>query len=120
MEERKRKPLRLKGRDYSQQTIPTAYPYVSVEKYVIMPNHVHLLLRIREENGGAPGSSRPTQTIPRLIGVLKRLTNRDIGEKIWQTSYYDHIIRNEADYLRIWDYIDTNPAKWKEDEYYAS
>lgn len=99
--------------------IPEAYSYVSVDKYVIMPNHVHLLLHIRGENGGAPGSSRPTQTIPRLIGVLKRLTNRDIGEKIWQTSYYDHIIRNEADYLRIWDYIDTNPAKWQEDEYYA-
>ena len=41
------------------------------------------------------------------------------GRKIWQRSYYDHIIRNEADYLRIWQYIDTNPAKWVEDEYYT-
>ena len=37
---------------------------------------------------------------------------------IWQKSYHDHIIRTEADYLRIWEYIDTNPAKWREDRYY--
>ena len=37
---------------------------------------------------------------------------------MWQTSYHDHIIRNEADYRRIWEYIDTNPEKWQEDCYY--
>ena len=41
------------------------------------------------------------------------------GRKLWQRSYYDHVIRNEADYLRIWQYIDENPAKWAEDEYYS-
>ena len=40
------------------------------------------------------------------------------GAPLWQRSFYDHIIRNEADYLRIWDYIDTNPLRWAEDEYY--
>ena len=40
------------------------------------------------------------------------------GKPLWQRGFYDHIIRNEADYLRIWQYIDTNPAKWEEDEYY--
>lgn len=37
---------------------------------------------------------------------------------LWQRSYYDHVIRNEQDYLRIWQYIDNNPAGWAEDEYY--
>ena len=37
---------------------------------------------------------------------------------MWQTSYHDHIIRSEADYRRIWEYIDTNPSKWREDCYY--
>lgn len=41
-------------------------------------------------------------------------------KRLWQRSFYDHIIRSEADYLRIWDYIDTNPAKWAEDCYYES
>jgi len=39
-------------------------------------------------------------------------------KRIWQRSYYDHIIRNGEDYLRIWKYIDENPLKWAEDEYY--
>jgi len=38
---------------------------------------------------------------------------------LWQRSYYDHIIRNEEEYLRIWQYIDENPAHWAEDEYYT-
>lgn len=41
------------------------------------------------------------------------------GKTAWQRGYHDHIIRSEADYLRIWDYIDTNPAKWREDCYYC-
>ncbi len=56
--------------------------------------------------------------IPRAIGVMKRLINKEAGENIFQRSYHEHVIRNEADYRRIWDYIDTNPAKWTEDCYY--
>ncbi|MCI9264304.1 MAG: hypothetical protein HFF06_06985 [Oscillospiraceae bacterium] len=47
------------------------------------------------------------------------MTRRKVGRPLWQTTFYDHIIRNEADYLRIWNYIDMNPAKWPEDEYFA-
>ncbi|MCI9588723.1 MAG: hypothetical protein HFF60_12300 [Oscillospiraceae bacterium] len=104
------------------RSIPAAYPDVRVDKYVIMPNHVHLIIRIvrSEHNGpsrdGAPRSSRPT--ISGVIGALKRFVNQKTGASIWQTSFHDHIIRGEADYLRIWHYIDTNPAKWREDCYY--
>ncbi len=100
-------------------SIATAYSNVEVEKYVIMPNHLHVILRIKFQRDGAPGSSRPTQMVPRIIATLKRFVNKEIGENIWQTSYHDHIIRNEADYLRIWEYIDTNPARWTEDRYYC-
>jgi len=100
-------------------TISAAYPYVTVHKYVIMPNHVHLLLSVDETCPGAPGSSRPTQLIPRIIAYLKRTVNRTAGRDLWQTTFYDHIIRSEADYLRIWEYIDTNPAKWPQDEYFT-
>ena len=95
--------------------IETAYHDVTVEKYAVMPNHIHILLTL---HNGAPGSARPTQRIPRLVAALKRVTNRAAGEELWQTSYYDHVVRGEADFLRIWSYIHTNPARWAEDEYY--
>ena len=49
---------------------------------------------------------------------MKRAASKQARTGLWQKGYHDHIIRNEADYLRIWDYIDTNPAKWREDCYY--
>ena len=86
---------------------------MSVEKYVIMPNHVHLLLSIGASNG-APGSSRPT--VSQIIGAWKRFVHRECGQIIFQTSYYDHIIRDENDLLTRWNYIDENPAKWETDD----
>lgn len=98
-------------------SIPAAYDTVQIDQYVIMPNHIHLLLWIRT-GSGAPGSSRPTQMVPRIVAALKRFTNRDAGIKLWQPSFYDHIIRDENDFLRIWTYIAANPSKWAEDRYY--
>ena len=100
------------------RSIPSSYPNVTVEQYVVMPNHIHLILGVSETMGGAPGSSRPTQLIPRVIAALKRFSNQEAGFNLWQTSYHDHIIRNEADYRRVWEYIDTNPIKWREDCYF--
>lgn len=51
--------------------------------------------------------------------MLKEAVTKQVGQKIWQKGFYDHIIRNEPDYLRIWQYMDENPAKWAEDEYYT-
>ncbi len=99
-------------------SIPTAYDGVFVDKYVIMPNHVHLIIRVNRSEDGAPRSSRPTRLIPRIIAAMKRFSNQEAGFNMWQTSYHDHIIRSEADYRRIWEYIDTNPSKWREDCYY--
>ena len=92
-----------------------------VEKYVIMPNHIHIIFVIPKQHAdanGPMGTSAPT--VPGLVRYLKRSVTQTVKENIWQRSYYDHIIRNESDYLRIWDYIDTNPAKWQDDCYYIS
>lgn len=99
--------------------IPEHYPNMKIDKYVIMPNHVHMLLNIECCAGGGPRSSRPTMEVPRIIAALKRFTNAACETKLWQNSYYDHIIRDEEDYLIRWKYIDDNPAKWLEDEYYT-
>ena len=93
---------------------------ISVDKYVIMPNHIHMILRIDERtcelDNGPPRASAPT--IPDVIGALKRLVDRALEENIWQRSYHEHVIRGEADYWEIWRYVDSNPAKWAEDRYY--
>ena len=51
--------------------------------------------------------------------MVKEIVTKRIGYPIWQKGYHDHIIRTDADYLRIWDYIGANPAKWREDCYYT-
>ena len=54
-----------------------------------------------------------------MIRYLKRSVTQRLGENVWQHSYHDHIVRNDADYLRIWNYMETNPAKWREDCYFT-
>ena len=98
-------------------SIDQQYPNISMDKYVIMPNHLHLLIQLHAP--GSSGTPTPTnETIPALISTLKRLTNRKTGEKLWQRSYYDHVIRNETDYREIWQYIGANPARWAEDRFH--
>ena len=114
------------------QTMNNIYDSVKIEKYMIMPNHIHMIVSIAHENGsllrktfrsGTPDrrfrEATPTNaTIPSFISTLKRYTNRDCGFSFWQRSYHDHIIRNEAEYQKIWEYIDTNPIRWETDEYH--
>ncbi len=101
------------------RTIPGAYPYVSIDSYVIMPNHVHMLISVLRDDG-APRSSRPTELVPRIIAVLKRFSNQDAGRNLWQRSFYDHIIRDDTDYAVKYNYILDNPRRWAEDEYYSN
>ena len=67
----------------------------------------------------------PTKVdIPNIVGKYKAGVTRIVGNafmrsEIWQKSYHDHIIRNEEEHLRIWQYIDENPIRWNEDEYYV-
>ena len=74
-----------------------------------MPNHIHMIVIIDKAT---------SISIPRVIKQYKEYITKQIGESIWQKSYYDHIIRNEKDYLRIWEYIDKNILKWSLDKYY--
>lgn len=97
------------------------YDHIKIDKYVIMPNHIHLIIIIQNRENGTSRAPSPTNAIiPSFISMLKRFTNKKCGEKIWQRSFHDHIIRDEADYQRIWQYIDTNPVKWEYDCYYTT
>lgn len=110
------------------EKLPGKYPGVCLEKYVVMPNHVHLILRIAspQETGGHVGPPLQemldwykTMTTNAYIRAVKSGILPPFARRVWQRGYYEHIIRNERDYLEIWQYIDQNPARWGEDEYYA-
>ena len=101
------------------ENIIERFPMVTIEKYVIMPNHIHILL-LFEKAGGAS----PSPTIHDVVCAYKSLVTRsckNLGAKttVWQRGYYEHIVRSYSDFLLIRSYIDDNPAKWAEDEYYT-
>jgi len=94
-----------------------AYENLRVEHYVIMPNHVHLLLMI-DASGGRP---QVAPTVSRAMKQFKGAVTKHLGASIWQKGFHDHVIRNESDYAYHLQYIDENPKKWLlgKDEYFA-
>ena len=98
----------------SIEYINTTYVTASVDKYVIMPNHIHIILLKQ-----AGGHGDPPLQVYDIIGRLKSFTDKQYNKHLWQRSFHDHIIRDEADYQKIWNYIDTNPAKWHEDCFFV-
>jgi REP element-mobilizing transposase RayT len=87
-----------------------------------MPNHVHMILRISSENvlQGPMWASAPTNAnISSLVRSWKTLVTKELGCSIWQRSFYDHVIRDEKEYVLIAHYIEENPAKWFDDTYYS-
>ena len=94
--------------DNEIQKLNTIYDAVHVDKYCIMPDHIHLILRIESDIDGRMISA---PTVSTVIGSMKRWVSRQIGRPIWQKSFYDHGIRNQQDYNEIWQYIENNPLK---------
>ena len=76
-------------------------PGARVEQYVIMPDHVHLILSIS-------GSV----TVPRMMNAWKGSVSRAAGFSVWQRSYYEHVIRGPQDLAEIQRYIENNPMQW--------
>ena len=109
---------------------------ITIQKYIIMPNHIHMIILISPDTSRAspdtsrasPDTSRATArvapTIGRIIGGYKSIISNAWLKKckennvymgqIWQSRFYDRIIRNETEYKHIWRYIEENPEKWEE------
>ena len=97
--------------------IPMHYPKISVDNFVVMPNHIHLLLQIHTD---ADGRSLIAPTISTVVRLMKGTVSKQAGFSVWQKGFYDHVIRNDKDYQSIWNYIQGNPSKWTEDQLYIS
>ena len=103
------------------------YADIKIDKYCIMPDHVHFLLTIQASDGrGRPSlredsseTDRAQMTLSRTIRQFKTFTTKQarqiVGNQellLWQSRFYDHIIRNDEDYAEKWQYIDENPLKY--------
>jgi REP element-mobilizing transposase RayT len=96
------------------------FPFVEIDNYVIMPNHIHIIFWLKFDTAGA--SPRPT--LMDVVCAFKSLTTRECKrvnqiDKLFQTSFYEHIIRGKHDYEEISKYIHENPLKWQFDELYS-
>ncbi|MBQ7299688.1 MAG: transposase [Clostridia bacterium] len=90
-----------------------------VDQYTVMPNHIHLLLRIRYNEAAE------SKSLSAIIGWLKYQITKSVRKKndlthfpLFQRSFYDHIVRNQEDYERIAKYMYENPVMWQEDRFY--
>ena len=93
---------------------------VLVKTHVIMPNHVHLLFEVLKQDGTSKAPSPTNAVIPHTVATLKRFVNQTLGENVFQRSFHDRIVRNEKEYQKIFEYIQTNPAKWQEDCFFIN
>ena len=108
------------------QAIPS-HLHVTIDQYVIMPNHVHLIAVITEEDVLQDIRESPLQSrsiMSKLIGYIKMNTSKAIrlhygNVAVWQRGYHDHVIRNQADYTALSEYIQTNPLRWELDKLYT-
>ena len=122
--------------------IPRHINHVSIDKYAVMPNHVHIIVRITENVGtpymasAEPPSAEPPfaetrtpcmaslqikskQTLSKAMQQYKASVTRETAiAGLWQERFHDHIIRDEAEYQRVWQYIESNPERWTEDEFH--
>ena len=95
------------------------YEHIFVDNYVVMPNHIHLILSINNLSDGTSGTPSPTNNaLSKFVSTFKRFCNKEYDKNIWQRSFHDHIIRDETDYRKIWEYINTNVTKWEQDCFY--
>lgn len=90
------------------RNIPDCYSCVSVDKYCIMPDHIHMIISVFKQEDGRMISA---PTISTVVGQIKRWVSKQIGKSIWQKSFNDSIIDSDRVYNEVWEYINNNPRK---------
>jgi putative transposase len=108
------------------QQIPILRPYTKLHEHIIMPNHLHCILEIRNQidaskkynHFGQPVAGSISVIINQYKGIVKKWCNQNGFSKFqWQPRFYDHVIRNAEDYFQIQHYIQNNPSSWTKDRF---
>ncbi|MGD0216428.1 MAG: transposase [Desulfobaccales bacterium] len=129
--------LNALGRAIESEWLQTAKlrSYVTLDYYVIMPNHFHAVFflqnheratrRVAPTKENSPSGPAPW-SVGAIVAQFKSQVTRRIKSsgrlpngRLWQRSYYEHVVRDENDLNRIRQYIEDNAAIWVEDEYYS-
>ena len=99
------------------ETSKSAYSGLTVDNYIIMPNHIHMIISLCNETYKC--KFLPCHDmIPQYVSTFKTLITKETGFSMFQRDYHDHIIRDEKEYAKIWNYIDANPSNWVTDRFY--
>jgi REP element-mobilizing transposase RayT len=108
---------------------PIIRKYIELGEFVIMPNHFHCILLFIESQLSEPDNEKNFHLSSNSLGAVIRSFKSSVTSqinklsnnpklKIWQSNYYDHVIRDNQDLLNTVDYIRNNPKKWAEDQYF--
>jgi putative transposase len=115
--------------------IPSHFAFIQLDAFVVMPNHLHGILLIKNDNvdrsppeqktGGFAKNKNPmlNENISRVVRWFKgrcafEMRKCHAGFK-WQSRFHDHIIRDDSEYQRINNYIETNPQNWEIDKFFT-
>ncbi len=103
--------------EFKLKELPKIFDFIEIDTYIIMPNHIHLIINLYEEH------NLKNIALAKIIGYYKSSVTKDIKKKfniesIWQKRFFDHIIRNEISLNKIREYIENNPKNWNLDEYF--
>ena len=85
------------------------YDNIIIDEYIIMPNHIHMILAITEQKN---------ISVSKIIQQYKGIVTKELGYSIWQKLFYEHVIRDEKEYYLIKEYIKNNVINWEEDKYF--
>ena len=91
------------------QTVEKIYKNIKVDEYIVMPNHIHIIIQVFNKND---------ISISRIVKQYKGYITKEIGQSIWQKSFYEHIIRSEEEYYVIKEYVKNNIINWQKDKYF--
>jgi len=97
---------------------------VTLGEYIVMPNHFHGIVELNQPENKIPLSKIlqwfKTMTTNEYLRGVNTLGWQFIDHKLWQRSYYEHVIRSDEDYENVYLYIQNNPAKWELDQEYSN
>ncbi len=109
--------------------LPERYPFLSPDSFIVMPNHIHGILvfgpeHVLARDGGllTPGRVHLDRVMRAFKSTSAIAVNRTLGRAgvpLWQSGYFEHVVRNERALERIRGYIDGNPEAWPKDRFHS-